>query len=106
MQATPKNVLPEGISLNKKYPGIIDIMIKEYSNRETTEGEATIYAENMHRNAIDATKPKNKINFHVYSMFENHSLNINCVVGSKLELLNWPLPIKIKIITQSKIAIR
>ena len=65
IQATPKNVLVEGISLNKKYPGIIDIMIKEYSNSETTEGEATIYAENIQTNAIDAAKPKNKINFHV-----------------------------------------
>ena len=77
MQATPKNVLVEGISLNKKYPGIIDMIIKEYSNRETTDGDATIYAEKIHTKAIDAAKPKNKINFHVYSIFENHSLNIN-----------------------------
>ena len=49
-----------------------------------------MYAENIHTNAIDAAKPKNKINFQVYSIFENHSLNINWVVGSKLVLLNWP----------------
>ena len=36
IQATPKNVLPDGISLNRKYPGIIDIIIREYSNKETT----------------------------------------------------------------------
>mgnify|MGYP004215390123 FL=1 len=77
IQATPKNVLTEGISSNKKYPGIIDIIIKEYSKRETTEGDATIYAEKIHTNAIDAAKPKNKINFQVYSIFENHSLKIN-----------------------------
>ena len=52
-------------------------MIKEYSNNETTEGEATIYAEKIQRKAIDAATPKNKINFHVYSIFENHSLKIN-----------------------------
>ena len=84
----------------------MDIIIKEYSNKETTDGEAIIYAEKIQINAIDAAKPKNKINFHVYSIFENHSLNINWVVGSKSELFNWPLPIKIKINTQSKIAIR
>ena len=95
IHATPKKVLKEGISLNKKYPGIIDIIIKEYSNKDTTDGEATIYAENIQTNAIDAAKPKNSINFQVYSMLENHSLNINCVVGSKLELFNCPLPIKI-----------
>ena len=42
--------------------------------------------------AIEATKPKNKINFQVYSIFENHSLKINCVVGSKSELFNCPFP--------------
>ena len=42
MQITPINVLRDGISLNKKYPGIIDIIIKEYSNKETTDGDATI----------------------------------------------------------------
>jgi hypothetical protein len=42
MQITPINVLKDGISLNKKYPGIIDIIINEYSNKETTEGDATI----------------------------------------------------------------
>ena len=35
-------VLIDGISLNKKYPGIMDITIKEYSNNETTDGEAII----------------------------------------------------------------
>ena len=30
------------ISSNKNYPGIIDIVINEYSNIETTEGEATM----------------------------------------------------------------
>ena len=39
---TPRNVLFEGISLNKKYPGIIDIIIKEYSNKETNDGDATM----------------------------------------------------------------
>ena len=77
MHPTPKNVLVEGTSSNKKYPGIIDIIINEYSNKETTDGDATIYAENIQTNAIDAAKPKNKINFQVYSIFENHSLNIN-----------------------------
>ena len=71
----------------------MDIIINEYSNKETTEGEATMYAENMQRKAIEATKPKNKINFHVYSIFENHSLKINCVVGSKSGLFNCPFPI-------------
>ena len=55
----------------------MDIIIKEYSNKETTDGDATIQAEKIHKNAIDAAKPKNKINFHVQSIFENHSLNIN-----------------------------
>ena len=41
-------------------------MISEYSNRETTEGEATIYAEKIQTKAIDAAKPRNKINFQVY----------------------------------------
>ena len=44
IQATPKNVLAEGISSNKKYPGIIDIIIKEYSNSETNDGDAILYA--------------------------------------------------------------
>ena len=42
MHITPINVLKDGISLNRKYPGIIDIMINEYSNKDTTDGEATI----------------------------------------------------------------
>ena len=58
------------------------MMMSEYSNKDTKEGDATIYAENIHRKAIDAAKPKNSKNFHVYSKFENHSLNINCVVAS------------------------
>tara|TARA_Y100000991_G_scaffold115506_1_gene87122 strand:+ start:533 stop:676 length:144 start_codon:yes stop_codon:yes gene_type:complete len=36
---TPKNVLKVGISLNKRYPMIIDQIINEYSNNDTTEGE-------------------------------------------------------------------
>ena len=88
MHPTPKNVLVEGTSSNKKYPGIIDIIIKEYSNNDTTDGEATIYAEKIQRKAIDAATPKNNINFHVYSILENQSLKMNCVVESKLELLN------------------
>ena len=43
----------------------MDIIINEYSNNETTDGDAMIYAENIHKNAIDATKPKNNINFQV-----------------------------------------
>ena len=39
---TPNKVLKDGISLNNKYPGIIDIIIKEYSNNETTDGDAMI----------------------------------------------------------------
>lgn len=35
----PINVLNVGISLNNKYPIIIDQMINEYSNSETTDGE-------------------------------------------------------------------
>ena len=42
MQITPIKVLKDGISLNRKYPGIIDIIINEYSNKDTTEGDATI----------------------------------------------------------------
>jgi hypothetical protein len=42
MQITPINVPKDGISLNKKYPGIIDITINEYSNKDTTDGDATI----------------------------------------------------------------
>ena len=42
MHITPINVLKDGISLNKKYPGIMDIMINEYSNKDTTDGDATI----------------------------------------------------------------
>jgi len=34
----PINVLNVGISLNNKYPIIIDQMINEYSNSETTMG--------------------------------------------------------------------
>ena len=43
----------------------MDIIINEYSNNETTEGDAMIYAEKMQTNAIDAAKPKNNINFQV-----------------------------------------
>ena len=43
----------------------MDITINEYSNNETTEGDAIIYAENIQTNAIDAAKPKNNINFQV-----------------------------------------
>tara|TARA_A200000159_G_scaffold29269_1_gene25866 strand:+ start:436 stop:567 length:132 start_codon:yes stop_codon:yes gene_type:complete len=43
----------------------MDIIINEYSNNETTDGDAMIYAENIHKNAIDAAKPKNNINFQV-----------------------------------------
>ena len=39
---TPIKVLRDGISLNKKYPGINDIIINEYSNKDTTDGDATI----------------------------------------------------------------
>ena len=42
MHITPISVLRDGISLNKKYPGIIDIIINEYSNKDTTDGDATI----------------------------------------------------------------
>ena len=35
----PINVLNVGMSLNKKYPIIIDQIINEYSNNETTDGE-------------------------------------------------------------------
>ena len=35
----PINVLNVGISLNNKYPSIIDQLINEYSNSETTDGE-------------------------------------------------------------------
>ena len=41
----------------------MDIIINEYSNSETTEGDAMIYAENIHTNAIDAASTKNNINF-------------------------------------------
>ena len=43
----------------------MDITINEYSNNETTEGDAMIYAENIHKKAMDAAKPKNSINFQV-----------------------------------------
>ncbi len=55
----------------------MDIIIKEYSKSDTTEGEAIMYAENIQTKAIDAATPKNKINFQVYSEFVNHSLKIN-----------------------------
>ena len=43
----------------------MDIIINEYSNKETTDGDAIIYAENIHTNATDAATPKNNIYFHV-----------------------------------------
>ena len=43
----------------------MDITINEYSNKETTEVDAMIYAEKIQTNAIDAAKPKNNINFQV-----------------------------------------
>ena len=43
----------------------MDIIINEYSNNETTDGDAMIYAEKIHKNAIDAASPKNSINFQV-----------------------------------------
>ena len=43
----------------------MDIIINEYSNNETTKGDAMIYAEKIHTNAIDAAKPKNNTNFQV-----------------------------------------
>ena len=43
----------------------MDIIINEYSNSDTTDGDAMIYAENIHKKAMDATKPKNSINFQV-----------------------------------------
>ena len=36
------------------------MIINEYSNKETTDGDATIYAEKIQTKAIDAAKPKNK----------------------------------------------
>ena len=41
---TPMNVLTVGISLNKINPVNIDQIIKEYPKRETTEGDAILYA--------------------------------------------------------------
>ena len=55
----------------------MDIIIKEYSKSDTTEGEAIMYAENIQTKAIHAAKPKNNKNFQVYSSSVNHSLNIN-----------------------------
>ena len=43
----------------------MDIIINEYSNSDTTDGDAMIYAENIHKKAIDAASPKNNINFQV-----------------------------------------
>ena len=43
----------------------MDIIINEYSNSDTTDGDAVIYAENIHKKAMDAAKPKNSINFQV-----------------------------------------
>ena len=40
----------------------MDIIINEYSNSDTTDGDAIIYAEKIHKNAIDADKKKNNIN--------------------------------------------
>ena len=65
MQTTPISVLNDGISLNNRQPGIMDIIINEYSNKDTTDGDATIQALNTQTNAIDAATPKNKINFQV-----------------------------------------
>ena len=41
------------------------MIINEYSNSDTTDGDAMIYAENIHKKAMDAAKPKNSINFQV-----------------------------------------
>ena len=65
MQITPNKVLRDGISLNKKQPGIIDITISEYSNKDTTEGDAMIQAEKIQTKPIEAAIPKNNINFQV-----------------------------------------
>ena len=58
---TPIKVLKDGISLNKKYPGIIDIMINEYSNNDTTDGEAIIQAVNIQTNAKNSPKTNNPV---------------------------------------------
>ena len=43
----------------------MDMIINEYSNNETTDGDAMIYAEKIHKNPIDAANPKNNMNFQV-----------------------------------------
>ena len=55
----PINVLNVGISLNNKYPINIDQIINEYSNNETTDGDAIIYAENIHKNLYHLHHPLN-----------------------------------------------
>ena len=42
IKIAPKKVCIVGISLNKKYPMIIDQIIKEYSNSDTKDGEAIL----------------------------------------------------------------
>ena len=43
----------------------MDIIISEYSNNDTTEGDAMIQAEKIQTKPIEAAAPKNKMNFQV-----------------------------------------
>ena len=43
----------------------MDIIISEYSNNDTTEGDAMIQAEKIQTKPIEAAIPKNNINFQV-----------------------------------------
>ena len=55
---TPKIVFKDGISSKKNHPLKEDHISIEYSNGDTTAGDAIRYAENKSRNAAAAVKPK------------------------------------------------
>ena len=58
---TPKKVLIVGMLSNNIKPIIIDQIIREYSYKETTDGDAMLYALNIQKNAKAPINPINII---------------------------------------------
>ena len=69
-------------------------MIKEYSNKETVEGDPILYALKTKAKANAPQQPMIAIIGHAVAGLVNHSLKINCMEGS-LKVLNFPSPAKI-----------
>ena len=77
--------------------------IYEYSNNDTIDGDAILYAEKTQKNDIDATIPITRTYGHEAEGLVNHSLTINCIVGS-VKVLNFPSPVIKNIIKPANVA--